>query len=60
MLCHKKPPKQKKTVDDLLLEGQLKTGKTVLTEKAEQAKAQAIFDQAALEEARMQKSRTGR
>ena len=34
----KKSPKVKKTLDDLLGEGQVKTGKAVLDEKAQKAK----------------------
>jgi uncharacterized protein (UPF0216 family) len=57
MLSKKKLPKVKKTLQELLSEGHLKTGKTVLDEKAQKAKELEIFAQAALDEARMQKPR---
>ena len=57
MFSQKKISKTKKTVEELLIEGSLKTGKTVLSEKAQKAKDQELFTQAAIEEARMQKLR---
>ena len=48
-----KPPKVKKTLDDLLGEGQVKTGKAVLDEKAQKAKEEELFLAAAQEELRM-------
>ena len=48
-----KPPKFKKTLDDLLGEGQVKTGKAVLDEKAQKAKEEELFLAAAQEELRM-------
>jgi hypothetical protein len=50
-----KPVRVKKTLDDLLGEGQVKTGKAVLDEKAQKAKEDAIFLEAALEEERMRR-----
>ena len=49
----KKSPKVKKTLDDLLGEGQVKTGKAVLDEKAQKAKEEELFLAAAQEELRM-------
>ena len=52
----KKPtqlPKVKKTVEELLGEGQLKTGKALLDEAAKKAQQQALFKAAAQEEERM-------
>ena len=48
-----KPLKVKKTLDDLLGEGQVKTGKAVLDEKAQKAKEEELFLAAAQEESRM-------
>ena len=48
-----KPLKIKKTLDDLLGEGQVKTGKAVLDEKAQKAKEEELFLAAAQEELRM-------
>ena len=48
-----KPLKIKKTLDDLLGEGQVKTGKVVLDEKAQKAKEEDLFLAAAQEELRM-------
>ena len=48
-----KPLKVKKTLDDLLGEGQVKTGKAVLDEKAQKAKEEELFLAAAQEELRM-------
>ena len=48
-----KPTKVKKTLDDLLGEGQVKTGKAVLDEKAQKAKEEELFLAAAQEELRM-------
>ena len=48
-----KPLKVKKTFDDLLGEGQVKTGKAVLDEKAQKAKEEELFLAAAQEELRM-------
>jgi hypothetical protein len=53
----RKSPATKKTVQELLLEGQLKTGKTLIDEDAQKAKALEVFAQAAQEEARMQRGR---
>jgi hypothetical protein len=49
--------KVKKTLADLLGDGQLKTGKTVLDEKAQKAKEQEVFLAAAQEEERMRSYR---
>ena len=48
-----KPLKVKKTLGDLLGEGQVKTGKAVLDEKAQKAKEEELFLAAAQEELRM-------
>jgi hypothetical protein len=48
-----KPLKVKKTLDDLLGEGQVKTGKAVLDENAQKAKEEELFLAAAQEELRM-------
>ena len=53
-----KPPKVKKTLDDLLGEGQVKTGKAVLDEKAKKAKEEELFLAAAQEELRMRQFTT--
>ena len=53
-----KPPKVKKTLDDLLGEGQVKTGKVVLDEKAQKAKEEELFLAAAQEELRMRQFTT--
>jgi hypothetical protein len=53
-----KPPKVKKTLDDLLGEGQVKTGKAVLDEKAQKAKEEELFLAAAQEELRMRQFTT--
>jgi hypothetical protein len=57
-----KLPKVKKTLDELLGEGQVKTGKTVLEQAAQKTQQQEAFLVAAQEEARMrsQKSRYSR
>jgi hypothetical protein len=55
-----KPPKVKKTLDDLLGEGQVKTGKAVLDEKAQKAKEEELFLAAAQEELRMRQFATKR
>ena len=55
MLPQKKLPKVKKTLDELLHDGQLKTGKTILSEKDQQERDQAVFRLAAIEEERMQR-----
>ncbi len=55
-----KPPKVKKTLDDLLGEGQVKTGKAVLDEKAQKAKEAELFLAAAQEEERMRRFRAKR
>ena len=49
--------KVKKTLADLLGDGQLKTGKTLLDEKAHKAKEQEVFLAAAQEEERMRSQR---
>ena len=49
--------KVKKTLADLLGDGQLKTGKTVLDEQAQKAKEQEVFLAAAQEEERMRSQR---
>lgn len=49
--------KIKKTLEKLLGEGQIKTGKTLLSEKAQKAKDQEAFAIAAQEEARLQKAK---
>ena len=56
----KKSPKVKKTLDDLLGEGQVKTGKAVLDEKAQRAKEEELFLAAAQEELRMRQFATKR
>ena len=56
----KKSPKVKKTLDDLLGEGQVKTGKAVLDEKAQKAKEEELFLAAAQEELRMRQFTTKR
>ena len=48
-----KLPKVKKTLNELLGEGQVKTGKTVLNEAAKKAQEQELFLAAAQEEERM-------
>ena len=55
-----KPLKVKKTLDDLLGEGQVKTGKAVLDEKAQKAKEEELFLAAAQEELRMRQFATKR
>ena len=55
-----KPPRVKKTLDDLLGEGQVKTGKAVLDEKAQKAKEEELFLAAAQEELRMRQFATKR
>lgn len=47
-----KIPRIKKTLDDLMVGGQVKLGKTVLDEKAQKAKELEIFAHAAQEEER--------
>ena len=42
-----KPSKVKKTLDDLLVDGQVKLGKTVLDESAQKERELEIFAQAA-------------
>ena len=49
--------KLNKTLADLLGDGQLKTGKTVLDEQAQKAKEQEVFVAAAQEEERMRSQR---
>ena len=56
----KKSPKVKKTLDDLLGEGQVKTGKAVLDKKAQKAKEEELFLAAAQEELRMRQFATKR
>ena len=48
-----KPPKVKKTLNELLGEGQLKTGKVLLEQAAQKARQQEAFLAAAQEEERM-------
>jgi len=48
-----KLPKVKKTLDELLGEGQVKTGKTVLEQAAQKTQQQEAFLAAAQEEERM-------
>ncbi|QKM64930.1 hypothetical protein DCO17_06625 [Polynucleobacter tropicus] len=55
-----KPLRVKKTLDDLLGEGQVKTGKAVLDEKAQKAKEEELFLAAALEELHMRQFATKR
>jgi len=50
-----KSPKVKKTLGDLLGEGQVKTGSAVLAEKTQKAKEAELFLAAAREEARMRR-----
>jgi len=47
-----KPSKVKKTLDDLLVDGQVKLGKAVLDERAQKERELEIFAQAAQEEER--------
>ena len=54
-----KLPKVKKTLDELLGEGQVKTGKTVLEQAAQKTQQQEAFLAAAQEEERM-RSQKGR
>ena len=54
-----KLPKVKKTLDELLGEGQVKTGKTVLEQAAQKIEQQEAFLVAAQEEERM-RSQKGR
>ncbi len=54
-----KLPKVKKTLDELLGEGQVKTGKTVLEQAAQKTQQQEAFLVAAQEEERM-RSQKGR
>jgi hypothetical protein len=48
-----KLPKVKKTLDELLGEGQVKTGKTVLEQAAQKTQQQEVFLAAAQDEERM-------
>jgi hypothetical protein len=48
-----KLPKVKKTLDELLGEGQVKTGKTVLEQEAQKTQQQEAFLAAAQDEERM-------
>jgi hypothetical protein len=48
-----KPPKLKKTVDELLEEGQVKTGKTLLAQAAQKIQEKEAFLAAAQDEERM-------
>jgi uncharacterized membrane protein YvbJ len=56
----KKLPKVKKTLGDLLDDGQVKTGKAVLDAKAQEAKEAELFLAAAQEEERMRRFRSKR
>lgn len=53
-----KPPKVKKTLGDLMVDGQVKLGKTVLDEKVNKAKEAEVFLAAAQEEERMRRFAT--
>jgi len=55
-----KPAKVKKTVQELLGEGQLKTGKTVLDEVAKKVQEHERFIVAAQEEERMSSHKSNR
>ena len=55
-----KLPKVKKTLNELLGEGQVKTGKTVLELAAQKIEQQQAFLVAALEEERMRSQKGGR
>ena len=55
-----KPAKVKKTVEDLLGEGKLKTGKTVLDEAAKKVQDHERFMAAAQEEERMRSHKSNR
>ena len=55
-----KPAKVKKTVQELLGEGQLKTGNTVLDEVAKKAQEHERFIVAAQEEERMRSHKSNR
>ena len=55
-----KPAKVKKTVEELLGEGKLKTGKTVLDEVAKKAREHECFMAAAQEEERMLSHKSNR
>ena len=55
-----KPAKVKKTVGELLGEGQLKTGKTVLDEAVKKAQEHERFSLAAQEEERMRSQKSNR
>ena len=52
LITSAKPSKVKKTLDDLLGEGQVKTGKAVLDEREQKERELEIFAQAAQEEER--------
>jgi hypothetical protein len=62
LLKPSKPPKVKKTLNQLLGEGQVKTGKTLLDQAAHKIKEKETFLAAAQEEERMrsQKARQSR
>ena len=59
LLKPSKPPKVKKTLNELLDEGQVKTGKTLLEQAAQKTQQQEAFLAAAQEEERM-RSQKGR
>ena len=59
LLKPSKPPKVKKTLNELLGEGQVKTGKTLLEQAVQKTKQQEAFLAAAQEEERM-RSQKGR
>ncbi|QWE27905.1 hypothetical protein [Polynucleobacter sp. AM-7D1] len=59
LLKPSKPPKVKKTLNELLGEGQVKTGKTLLEQAAQKTQQQEAFLTAAQEEERM-RSQKGR
>ena len=50
----------KKTLEDLLGDGQVKLGKTVLSERAQKERELEIFAQAAQEEARLRRYKKAR
>jgi len=53
LLKPSRPPKVKKTLNELLGEGQVKTGKTLLEQAAQKTQQQEAFLVAAQEEERM-------
>ena len=60
LLKPSKSPKVKKTLNELLGEGQVKTGKTLLEQAAQKTQQQEAFLAAAQEEERMRSQKGGR